>query len=64
MNRTVRVAGPMLYATAIVLAFLLDTRAGVLVCVVGGMLLGVLFTVARRRRPSRPPPPSGPPTTR
>ncbi|WP_406293732.1 hypothetical protein OG948_03470 [Embleya sp. NBC_00888] len=49
MNRTVRVAAPMLYATAIVLAFMLDTRAGVVVCVVGGMLLGVLFTVARRR---------------
>ncbi|MFJ8738746.1 hypothetical protein ACIRL2_05180 [Embleya sp. NPDC127516] len=64
MNRTVRVAAPMLYATAIVLAFMLDTRAGVVVCVVGGMLLGVLFTVARRRRPSRPQPPSGPPTTR
>ncbi|MEU0936883.1 MULTISPECIES: hypothetical protein [unclassified Embleya] len=63
MNRTVRVTAPMLYATAIVLAFLLNTRAGVVVCVVGGMLLGVLFTVSGRRRPSHRPPPRDPPTT-
>ncbi|WP_406277915.1 hypothetical protein [Embleya sp. NBC_00896] len=49
MIRNVRVALPMVYAAAVVLAFMIDTRAGVVVCVVGGMLVGLAYTLLRRR---------------
>ncbi|MYW05542.1 hypothetical protein [Streptomyces sp. SID3343] len=47
MVRNIRIAAPMLYAAAIVLGFLIDTRVGVGVAIVGGMLVGLTYTLLR-----------------
>ncbi|MFE5332640.1 hypothetical protein ACFRCG_40300 [Embleya sp. NPDC056575] len=48
MTRNVRAAVPMIYAAAIVVGFLIDTRVGIAVCIVGGMLVGLAYTMLRR----------------
>jgi hypothetical protein len=43
MNRNIRTAAPMVYAALLVGGFMINSRIGVGVCVVGGILLGALY---------------------
>ncbi len=51
--QTARRIAPIVFAIAVVAAVLLDSSAVVPVCIVGGMLLGVLYvaTASRVKRP-------------
>ncbi|MET7766379.1 hypothetical protein ABZS71_31990 [Streptomyces sp. NPDC005393] len=50
MNRNLRNAIPAVYAALILLGFLINTTAGIIVVIVGGALMSVLYTVTRGGR--------------
>ncbi|WP_157537344.1 hypothetical protein [Kitasatospora azatica] len=43
MNRNLRTAAPMVYAALVVGGFMISSKVGVGISVVGGMLLGALY---------------------
>lgn len=47
MNRNLRNATPMVYAAAILVGFLISSKVGIAVCVVGGVLTSLVYTMAR-----------------
>ena len=47
MPRNVRAIAPMIYAAAVVAGFLINSRVGVIIAVVGGILLGAVYTMTR-----------------
>lgn len=47
MNRNLRNATPVIYAALILVGFLINTKVGIAVAIVGGILTSVVFTVTR-----------------
>jgi hypothetical protein len=52
VSRNIRVAAPLVYAAAVVVGFLINSRVGVIVTVGGAILLVAAFMLARGGGPA------------
>ncbi len=47
MSRNIRAAAPPLYAAALVVGFLINGKAGIIIAIGGAMVLAAIFTLMR-----------------
>jgi len=52
VSRNIRVAAPLVYAAAVVVGFLVNSRLGVIIAVGGAILLVAVFMLARGGGPA------------